>query len=489
MELFNPHTSEVPSINEYLLSIFDELKKPLMIISPNNELLGLNRAFCDFLGVSPESIKKIDSIWPNISSIDWSDSHMVAQLQGKDELITARLSVMPLDSNVKLVRVVGRVSSGEILSSLHDQRISTLGRLAGGVAHDFNNILTGILGHVSFLKASAGHEGVQLESLTAIEDGARRASLITQQILNFSRADHQQKPERIDICTCISRTFLLLRGAISPRYELTCSVPDKPLFVLADEGKLAQILINLVMNAKDAISVDGSIRVSLEELKDTEKLFGESPVHSYVCLKVVDDGCGMSEEVLKRAFEPYYSTKKDKGTGLGLATVETIVNLYGGILGIDSKVGVGTTVSIYLPLVESESSSESEAPRRIPRGNERILIIDDEAPVRSVLAISLEHLGYSVYSAASGDEGIKAYQENPFDLVLLDMIMPHKTGPETFVELQTIDPQVSVLIISGYAAPEAIDFILKKGGKGFIPKPFTIQELAHKVRETLDEDL
>lgn len=451
----------------------------------------MNRAFCDFLGIPPNSVKKISKIWPGIKTTDWSDSHMVVQLQGNNEIITARLSVNPLDAGDKLVRVVGRVSSGEILNSLHDQRISTLGQLAGGVAHDFNNILTGILGHVSFLKASAGHEGVQLESLTAIEDGARRASLITQQILNFSRADHQEKPEKIDICSCVSRTFLLLRGAISPRYELVCSVPDKQFWVLADEGKLAQILINLVMNAKDAITTNGSVRVSLDETKDTSRLFknGESPAPSYICIKVVDDGCGMSEEVLKRAFEPYYSTKKDKGTGLGLATVDTIVKLYGGVLEIDSKPGKGTTVSVYLPLVQKEEAAETTTPKRIPRGDERILIIDDEAPVRSVLGVSLEHLGYTVYQASSGDEGIKAYSEEPFDLVLLDMIMPNKTGPETFVELQTIDPDVSVLIISGYAAPEAIDFILKKGGKGFIPKPFTIQELAHQVRDTLDEDL
>ena len=261
--------------------------------------------------------------------------------------------------------------------------------------------------------------------------------------------------------------------------------------MLADEGKLAQILINLVMNAKDAITTNGSVRVSLDEIKDTNRLFknGESPAPSYICIKVVDDGCGMSEEVLKRAFEPYYSTKKDKGTGLGLATVDTIVKLYGGVLEIDSKLGKGTTVSVYLPLVQKEEATGTDTPKRIPRGDERILIIDDEAPVRSVLGVSLEHLGYTVFQAASGDEGIDAYKKEPFDLVLLDMIMPNKTGPETFVELQTIDPDVSVLIISGYAAPEAIDFILKKGGKGFIPKPFTIQELAHQVRDTLDEDL
>lgn len=481
----------MPSINEYLLSIFDELKQPLLIVSPKNELVGINKAFCDFLGIPPNSVKKINKIWPGIETTDWSDSHMVAQLQGKDEMITVRLSINPLDSDNKLVRIVGRVSPGEILNSLHDQRISTLGQLAGGVAHDFNNILTGILGHVSFLKASAGHEGIQLESLTAIEDGARRASLITQQILNFSRADHKEKPERIDICSCVSKTFLLLRGAISPRYELVCLVPDKQYWVLADEGKLAQILINLVMNARDAITTNGSVRVMLTEIKDTARLFKnmESPASSYICLKVIDDGCGMSEEVLKRAFEPYYSTKKDKGTGLGLATVDTIVKLYGGILEIDSKLGKGTTVSVYLPLVQNDEDSEEKVQKRIPRGDERILIIDDEAPVRSVLAVSLEHLGYTVFQAASGNEGIDAYKKEPFDLVLLDMIMPNKTGPETFVELQTLDPDVSVLIISGYAAPEAIDFVLKKGGKGFIPKPFTIQELAEQVRDTLDEEL
>lgn len=480
----------MPKAASYFRHVFDELPQPLFLVAKDGTILATNKAFRDFTGLSDSSLPLLITLCPTLSPEELELAECLTSIVCSQGIKRARVQITPFQDGTKLLRVRGEAFEN-ILENVHNQRIETLGRLAGGVAHDFNNILTGILGHVSFLKATLKFEGTHADSLGAIEDGARRASLITQQILNFSRADSAERPERVDISSLTSKTFILLRGAISPRYEINCSIPQESLFVLADEGRIAQVLINLVMNARDAINVDGKVNISLERTSDVSKFFPDSevPASSYVCLRVEDNGHGMSPDVLKRIFEPYFSTKQKKGTGLGLAMVDTIVKLYGGFINVVSTEKRGTSVEVYFPAIDEIKQDEvQERPRRIQGGDERILIIDDEEPVRNVLAISLEHLGYTVDAVSSGIEGVMKYQEKPYDLVLLDMIMPQLSGVETFVELQHVDPKARVLIISGYASPESIEFILKRGGKGFVPKPFTIEELARRVRDALDTD-
>ncbi|MCB0332574.1 MAG: response regulator [Bdellovibrionales bacterium] len=382
-----------------------------------------------------------------------------------------------------------------VTSVFHRQRLETLGMLAGGIAHDFNNVLAGILGHITYLKTILPSSGNHTESLQAIEDGARKASLMTRQILDFSKLDLEERPVCLNLTEIVQGVFRLLKGATSPRMTLDLCLPADPVHILGVEGKVAQIIVNLVINARDAISEDGRIDVSLsrmENSKDLLDLFGgeELSAPAYALIEVRDSGHGMSQAVLDRIFEPYFSTKEGKGTGLGLATVLSIVKQLAGAIDIVSQEGEGTSVSVYLPLVHQDDATP-EDPRRdspLQRGTERVLIVDDEYPVRNVLAMSLGHLGYEVETVSSGVEALALYEEEGkrYDLIILDMLMPKLSGEEVFRRIRQIDPEACVLVISGYSSEAAVDEILANGGKGFIQKPFTIDELSMKVRECLD---
>jgi two-component system cell cycle sensor histidine kinase/response regulator CckA len=363
------------------------------------------------------------------------------------------------------------------------------------VAHDFNNILAGILGHVSYLKMILPGAGPHVESLAAVEEGAKKASSITQQILNFSRLDPSERPTRLDLNSLVGRTVGLLRGAISPEYNLECAAASRPIGIVAVEGKMAQVIINLAINARDAIATNGKILVAVGECSDPGELaeaFGGSDLSArrYAVLSVTDNGSGMPPEVVGRIFEPYFSTKKGRGTGLGLSTVAAIVREFGGAIVVDSAVGRGTTFAVYFPLLEAEASGASADldDAALPRGTERILIVDDEYPIRNVLSVSLQHLGYAVDTAASGSEALEKYiRPGDYDLVLLDMLMPVLSGEETFFKLRSVDSAARVLVISGYTSERSVRNILEHGGLDFLPKPFTIDDLSRKVRECIDD--
>ena len=383
----------------------------------------------------------------------------------------------------------------ELLKNLHTQRIETLGLLAGGIAHDFNNILTGLLGHITYLKTILPAAGSHILSLSALEEGAKKASTLTQEILNFSRLDSSERPDRIDLSDLVRRTFNLLRGAISPEYDLAFTVPEGVVPVLAGEAKLTQVIVNLVINSRDAIKVGGQVRINLEIIQDKKELADafstqELSAKRFAKLTVSDNGHGIPAEIQEHIFKPYYSTKKDKGTGLGLAIVHEVVKMYAGVIKLKTGMGKGTSISVYLPVLEDSSkdtftNSSNEKDANLMRGNERILVVDDEYPVRNVLSLSLEHLGYNVEIASSGTEALELYRKSkqPIDLVILDMLMPQLSGDQTFFKLKAIDPDVKVLVISGYSSQEAVNSILDNGGLGFVQKPFTITELAKRVRE------
>jgi CheY-like chemotaxis protein len=210
----------------------------------------------------------------------------------------------------------------------------------------------------------------------------------------------------------------------------------------------------------------------------------------YARVSVRDNGHGITEEVQRRMFEPYFSTKKALGTGLGLATVLQTVRQFGGAIAVASQVGVGTEILVYLPMLRAVAAAgelNTSAEVLVAPGRERILIVDDEYPVRNVLSISLDHLGYEVETASSGAEALEKYRaaQQPYDLVILDMIMPQMPGDRVFAELAGLDPAVRVLVISGYSSEAAVQAILDNGGLDFMAKPFTIEELSRKVRQCL----
>lgn len=472
--------------------LLDSLPEPFFILSQDRECLHANLAFSRLLNIPVDALQHCDAreFWPALrENAEFSGEHAVEFLDGDGRSITARVSCVV--SEALVVRVLVSAAQGESLQVHHKQRLETLGLLAGGVAHDFNNVLTGILGHIAYLKHVLPEPHNSSESLMAIEEGALKASALTQQILNFSKLDASDELQSVDVDQVLSRIGILLKSAIPSDASLQLQCSTDGFFVLGSEVHLAQILINLIINARDAITGKGTIDVRLlAPLSEEEvhELFGSEPAAKiYGALEVSDTGSGMSDEVKQRLFEPYFTTKNQAGTGLGLATVQSIVTQLGGAIQVFSEAGQGTLFRVVLPLVidEAVQSTVGVDGLQIRGGKgERILVIDDEDAVRNVIALSLAHLGYEVDTAPSGLEGIERFSaaEEGYHLVILDLLMPGLSGEETFARLRAIDHALPVLIVSGFSSEDVVQRVLADGARDFIQKPFSIEVLSEKVR-------
>jgi CheY-like chemotaxis protein len=330
----------------------------------------------------------------------------------------------------------------------------------------------------------------------AIEEGAIKASALTQQILNFSKLDASEELQRVDVDQVVSRIGVLLKSAIPSDVTLQLPRNNGGFAVLGSEVHLAQILINLIINARDAIQGRGTIGVRLSTevgLDEVHEIFGPEPAaKAYGAIAVSDTGSGMSDEVKQRLFEPYFTTKNQAGTGLGLSTVQAIVARLGGAIQVFSEVGRGTMFRVILPLV-SEGKAQVAARENnhaVRRGSgERLLVIDDEDAVRNVIGLSLSHLGYQVDTAPSGLEGIEQLRASSgaYQLVILDLLMPGLSGEETFQRLRALSPEIPVLIVSGFSSENVVQRVLADGARDFIQKPFSIEVLSEKVRGCLSD--
>ena len=372
------------------------------------------------------------------------------------------------------------------------QKMEAVGRLAGGVAHDFNNLLSIITGRSSLLlNRLDGDSGLQ-RHVELIQKTAGRAADLTRQLLAFSRKQMLQ-PKVLDLNGLVGGFGSMLRRLIGEDMDLltVLGLPLAP--VKADPGQLEQVLMNLVVNARDAMPRGG--RVTLETANvvlDASYAARHPDVQAgpHVLLAVSDTGTGMSPEAQAHMFEPFFTTKgPGKGTGLGLATVYGIVKQSGGHVAVYSEVGHGTTFKIYLPAVaEALATSEEPAPVSPPRGSETVLLVEDEAELHDLLAEVLEDTGYTVLRAGDGAEAVKvcAERERPIDLLLTDVVMPGMSGRELAARVQPLRPAMKVLYMSGYTDGAIVHHGVLEPGIAFIQKPFAPPAIAHKVREVLD---
>lgn len=476
-------------------SIVESLPEPHCVLSRELTCVSANTSFATLLGVSRESIigAHASAFWPTAEKVPWTNREFSTEfVQADKSRLLVRIATY--EGSHLVVRILSTFSESRSSEAFHGQRLETLGLLAGGVAHDFNNLLTGILGHLAYVRSSPPGSTATAESLQAIEEGALRAASLTQQILRFSKTDAGDTTSMIDLVDVVSRITVLMKSAIPSRVRLIWVPPPKPHHVMASEAYLSQVLINLVVNARDAIKGVGTIEVSIDpecSAGEVAQLFGaEPPAAEYCALVVKDTGEGMDEATKARLFEPYFTTKQQGGTGLGLTTVQSIVKQLGGAISVDSEKGRGATFKIVLPCAEEvtirdEETSEESGPVR--GHGEKILIIDDEYAVRNVLGLSLTHLGYHVESASSGVEGVEKYtsEKGAVDLVMLDMLMPGLSGEEVFFRLRKVNPNVKVLLVSGFSSDEVRERILQEGRVDFIQKPFLIDVLSRKVRGCL----
>jgi PAS domain S-box-containing protein len=372
----------------------------------------------------------------------------------------------------------------------HAQRMEAIGTLAGGVAHDFNNLMMGMLGNLSLILYDIEPEHRYYDKLQNIEKLIKNGSKLTSQLLGYARqGKYEVKPvdlNQIVIESC--ETFGRTKKEIAIHMELA----EDLLAVNADESQIQQVLLNLYINAADAMPNGGDLflttrNVTHMELQD--KKFEPKP-NNYALLKVTDNGSGMDAEIVRRIFDPFFTTKEvGQGTGLGLASAYGIIKGHGGYIDVESEKGHGTTFRIYLPASNMRVPKPLETSDCVCRGSETILLVDDEEMVLEVSVQLFEMLGYTVLAAQNGKEAIEIYQKNQhkIDLVILDMIMPVMSGGETYDKLKEINPDVHVLLSSGYSMNGQAREILARGCIGFIQKPFSMQNLSLKIREILDQ--
>ncbi|TAK18548.1 MAG: response regulator, partial [Acidobacteria bacterium] len=375
------------------------------------------------------------------------------------------------------------------------QRMEAIGTLAGGIAHDFNNALTTILGFTELLSADLPDDDRRREDLAAIRKAAEYSAALTRQLLAFSRRQ-VLAPVQLDLGLVISDLERMLRRVIGENIQLDVDTPAGVSEVLADRGQLEQVLMNLVVNARDAMPDGGKLTVSIE---DSTVRYTTPMVEAgrYVLLTVRDSGVGMTREVAERVFEPFFTTKaQGHGTGLGLSTVYGIVKQSGGHISVESVVGKGTTFRVFWPVLPAGAAgdrarrpTEPEAGTRRDSAerHETILLVEDEDAVRDLVRQILVKRGYRVIAAASAEEAraTVAHDAPAIDLLLTDAVLRGESGPDLSVALRAARPGLKVLFMSGYVEQTPLRRTQMENA-GFLQKPFTPSALVDKVREALD---
>ena len=373
---------------------------------------------------------------------------------------------------------------------LQAQKMEAIGTLAGGVAHDFNNILQAIFGYTQILLLSKSSDDPDVQNLKEIERAAKRASELTQQLLAFSRkVKSELKP--VNLNQEVVQVEKLLRRTIPKMIDIELHLADDLMVINADPAQLEQVMMNLCLNARDAMPEGGKIIIETENVmldKEYCKQHLGSKVGSYVLLSLSDTGHGMDKETLEHIFEPFFTTKEvGKGTGLGLAMVYGIVKSHGGYITCYSEPGQGTTFKIYLPVIEEEPqewvSAKPEDTELFKGKGQTVLLVDDEETLRDLGTRILEEFGYKTIVAPNGESALEIYQANRdrIDLVILDLIMPGMGGRQCLKKILEINPEANVIIASGYAVNGKTKEALEAGAKGFVSKPYEVRQFLKTV--------
>ncbi|MFC1798738.1 PAS domain S-box protein [Thermodesulfobacteriota bacterium] len=503
----------------FLKTLFDAISFPVFYKDIKGIYLGCSPAYTRIIGLSPEEVvgKTLYDVFPKeiADNYEQKDRELFAG-PGEQEYET---SVTHTDGSVhdtiickatysdaknKIAGLVGgyiditdRKQMEEERDKLQiqlmqSQKMEALGTLGGGIAHDFNNILMGIQGRVSLMLADVDSDEPFYEHLKGIEEYVKSATDLTRQLLGFARGGkYEVKPTDMN---GLIRKSAGMFGRTKKELQLIQKFQEKIWAVSVDQGQFEQVFLNLFVNAWQAMPAGGELYIrteNVELMNDDVKSYQIDPGR-YVKISVTDTGVGMDASTCQRIFDPFFTTRDmGRGTGLGLASTYGIVKNHGGYINVYSEVGIGTTFNIYLPVsgetvVKDKSSDKTD---EILRGEETVLLVDDEQMIIDVGHKVLERLGYTVLTARGGQEAVRCFQENKdkIDLVILDLIMPDQGGSETYDMLKKLDPKIKVLLSSGYSINgQAVD-IMKRGCEGFIQKPFNMKELSEKIRLVLDK--
>lgn len=369
------------------------------------------------------------------------------------------------------------------------QKLEAIGMLAGGVAHDFNNILTGILGYANMLEPDALPGSTMQEGLHVIQQAAERAAELTKQLLSFARRGRSQNTT-VDLNSTILEVVSLLTRTINKNITITEHFDTDQATVMGDPGQLQQVILNLTINARDAMPHGGRLTMRTErKALGAEQLttYPEAMPGTFVVLSVKDTGVGIEKQNLRRIFEPFFTTKgAGKGTGMGLAMVYGIVKAHKGFVEVESEVGAGTTFTVYLPATDTVPVTAAVTGARMG-GHGLVLLVDDEEVVRKLAHEMLRRAGYEVVTVAGADEAVAWYRAHPSgaDLVIIDMVMPGLDGLECFRELKKVAPSVRAILSTGYGLDGHAQDALDAGMVGYVQKPYHMQDLVSAVADAL----
>ena len=497
-------------------TIFERVAVGIALVSIDGQLVESNPALREMLRYGEEELRKRvfnEFTHPEDAAIDVDlDQELIAgkrdHYQIEKRFIRKDGGVVWCQLNVSLVRggeeerpfticMVEDITERKRLETqfFQSQKMETIGRLAGGIAHDFNNLLTVIKGYTQ-LSLSQIQEGDPCrENIEEIKGAAERAAELTNQLLTFSRRQILDM-KVLDLNTIVRGLEKMMGRIIGEDIEMVTVLDDSLGRVKTDPGQIEQVILNLVVNARDAMPAGGKLAIETANMVLDETYarthIGVTP-GSYEMLSVSDTGCGMSPEIKELIFEPFFTTKEEgKGTGLGLSTIYGIVRQSGGNIWVYSEPGRGTTFKIYLPRVEEETGAlpVHDDTDHLPKGNETVLLVEDDSSLRALAARVLRYQGYKVLEATNGHEAIGVARENTQErihLLLTDVVMPYMGGRELVKRMKTLHSEIRVLFISGYT-DHAITFHAGlKPGTPFLQKPFSPTALAKKVREVLDQ--
>lgn len=415
-----------------------------------------------------------------------------------DYLVKGKMDAQILERSIRYAveRYRAQAERNKLESELRQaQKMEAIGHMAGGIAHDFNNVLTAILSYASLARRHVTPEHPVYSKLVGIEESSQRAANLTHQLLAFARRQ-VVAPRTLNLNEVVLNLDKLLRRLINADVELVTLPGQNLSYVKVDPGQMEQVLVNLVVNARDAMPDGGKLTIRTDNRVLTAQ-YAQQHVDvepgEYVCLSVSDTGTGMSDEVKVRIFDPFFTTKEPgKGTGLGLATCYGIVKQNGGHIQVDSEVGKGTTFHIYLPCSHAAGVEKATGEQAVtlPVGEETILLVEDEPAVRQIVTELLEQQGYFVLTAVNGEDALRLIESKErverIDLLLTDIVMPRLTGTALADKVKSQFPNIKIVFMSGYADETLARQTIMEAGTVFIQKPFTLEVLARKIRQVLD---